>query len=240
MDWPRHKPTLRTDPSMVQRRGFENRASDKRHGRLVCVPVRYADDFIVGAPEGPEAQQVAEREKAVLARHLKATFGLELSPSKTLVTPVTSSMPFLGHIIKARLHRGKPGYEHGPGAEGAHATAATYDQRALRPTHTRPKPQRSTRKAQSHPTRVGLLLSARLGAKRVSISIDHYVWNSILATLKELARRFAWRKPSGRMLRWRDSNQYCFRASTIRVAPYRMAWMPPSHLSSTSMESPVR
>ena len=237
---------------MVQRRAFENRASDKRHGRLVCVPVRYADDFIVlvSAPEGPEGQQVAEREKAELARHLKATFGLELSPSKTLVTPVTSSMPFLGHIIKARLHHGK---------RWVMSTVLVPKARTQRLRRTiKELFDRRTlgRSLKDRLAKLNLILRGwgyfyrhAWCAKRVFVSIDHYVWNSILrwlrkkhphATMKELARRFAWRKPSGRMLRWRDSNQYCFRPSTIRVAPYRMAWMPPSPFSSTSMESPVR
>jgi RNA-directed DNA polymerase len=72
---------------------------------LPSCPIRYADDFIVlvtsdGDPK--ETRVVAEIEKASLANELQRKLGLALSEEKTLVTPVTSTMRFLGHHIRVR------------------------------------------------------------------------------------------------------------------------------------------
>lgn len=47
-------------------------------------------------------QAIAEQEKAALATALERELGLQLSAEKTLITPVTSSIRFLGHHIKVR------------------------------------------------------------------------------------------------------------------------------------------
>ena len=95
-----------SDPTLIARRAFMNRASDRRAGRCVMVPVRYADDFVIlvcagdGAPD--KAREIAEQEKASLAAMLSAEMGLTLSPEKTLVTPVTETLRFLGHHLRVR------------------------------------------------------------------------------------------------------------------------------------------
>jgi group II intron reverse transcriptase/maturase len=99
----------RTDPEATARRAYENRANDKRRGRAVFMPVRYADDFIIlvtedGSPE--EIRITADEEKAALAHELEEKLGLELSEEKTLVTPVTSTMRFLGHHLRVREQPG--------------------------------------------------------------------------------------------------------------------------------------
>jgi RNA-directed DNA polymerase len=64
--------------------------------------------ILVAAPTGPEqfeqAREVAMREKEELAALLKSELGLELSETKTLVTPVTEPMRFLGHHVRVRRH----------------------------------------------------------------------------------------------------------------------------------------
>jgi len=90
--WPRRTPTL-------QNRGRANsatrqlaRAYDRKRGRVLFFPIRYADDFIilVSAPHGPEqsrrAEEAANHEKVALATALRDTLHLELSETKTLVT----------------------------------------------------------------------------------------------------------------------------------------------------------
>jgi hypothetical protein len=51
------------------------------------------------------------------------------------------------------------------------------------------------------------------GAKRVFVALDHHLWWTIYRWLKEkhhhvgmrkIYARYAWRKPGGRMWRWRD------------------------------------
>jgi hypothetical protein len=49
-------------------------------------------------------REAAIEEKTKLATALKEQLGLELSEAKTLVTPVTEPMRFLGHHIRVRRH----------------------------------------------------------------------------------------------------------------------------------------
>jgi group II intron reverse transcriptase/maturase len=78
---------------------MEARSSDRRAGRPVHFPVRYADDFIVlvsGAAEDAAA------ERAALATLLQQRMGLTLSPGKTRITPLTEGFEFLGHRVRMR------------------------------------------------------------------------------------------------------------------------------------------
>ncbi len=107
--WPRHTPTSLTDARAVEKRALRMRAED-RNRRPVLYPIRYADDFIilVGVPAGERqyerARDLAHAEKARLAADLKERLHLELSDAKTLVTPVTTTMRFLGHHVRVREH----------------------------------------------------------------------------------------------------------------------------------------
>ena len=60
--------------------------------------------IVLAATDGDpkEIHAVAETEKASLASELEHKLGLILSEEKTLVTPVTSTMRFLGHHIRVR------------------------------------------------------------------------------------------------------------------------------------------
>lgn len=73
------------------------RGRDRREGRCVFFPIRYADDFVV-LVSGTQEDAIAE--KSALAEHLRLTTGLELSPEKTKITAVTEGFEFLGfHVI---------------------------------------------------------------------------------------------------------------------------------------------
>jgi hypothetical protein len=54
--------------------------------------------------DAEEARKIAEQEKSDLAEWLSSRMGLTLSPEKTLVTPVTHTMRFLGHHLRVRQH----------------------------------------------------------------------------------------------------------------------------------------
>ena len=65
--------------------------------------------FIAVAPgpgQGDRAREVAQAERAAVQALLKRESGLELSETKTLVTPVTKSFAFLGHHICVRRSHG--------------------------------------------------------------------------------------------------------------------------------------
>jgi hypothetical protein len=87
------------------------------------------------------------------------------------------------------------------------------------------------------------------GAKRVLRFTDHYVWWTIYRWLRkkrpdtpmrDLYRRYGWRKQRGRSIRWRDGETYPYIAASLRVRRYSLAWQRTPDFASTSMESPVR
>ncbi len=77
------------------------RMGDRKAGRPVFFPVRYADDFVI-LVSGTREQ--AEQEKADLASHLRETMSLELSDDKTRVSDPTEGFAFLGHRVRYKWH----------------------------------------------------------------------------------------------------------------------------------------
>src|SRR5262249_22550070 len=75
------------------------RTTDRRLGRPVFFPVRYADDFVVLVSGSHEA---ALAEKTSLAAYLQDTMRLELSAEKTRVTALTEGFEFLGPRVRLR------------------------------------------------------------------------------------------------------------------------------------------
>ncbi len=75
------------------------RMSDRKAGRPVFFPIRYADDFIVLTSGTFED---ACKEKQSLEGFLKDNAGLTLSPAKTHVTAVEDGFNFLGHRVRMR------------------------------------------------------------------------------------------------------------------------------------------
>jgi len=226
-----------TDPTAIARRAFMNRANDRRAGRCVFVPVRYADDFIilVGSPKGDpqEAREIAEQEKSQLAEMLQSHMGLTLSPEKTLVTPVTLAMRFLGHHLRVRQHPRKrtlvprlviP-------KDRSQRLRRTIKQIFDRSTTTETLEQQLKR---LNPVLRGWGYFYRhaWGAKRVFASLDNYVWWTILRWLhkkhpktrmRDLAKQYGWHRPRRRSLRWRDGTMVPMMLTTLRVAHYRMS-----------------
>lgn len=75
------------------------RMSDRKAGRPVFFPIRYADDFIVLTSGTFED---ACKEKQALEEFLKDNAGLTLSPAKTHITSVEDGFNFLGHRVRMR------------------------------------------------------------------------------------------------------------------------------------------
>ncbi len=254
--WPRRTPTLVAEPAVIQERAQASRNYDRRCGRPVLYPIRYADDFVilVGAPPGPQqherAREIAEREKQALAEMLKERLRLELSERKTLVTPVTSSLRFLGHHVRIRHDRRR---------RQAIVTAVVPKDRSKR--------LRQIIKTIFRRATIGSTLGDRIrmlnprlrgwvgfyrhawGAKRVFQHVDHYVWWTILRWLRKkhhhapiarITARYGWRKPGGIMLRWKDGTTKLFEAVFVRVKPYRVAWDKTPDFARDTTESPVR
>ena len=77
------------------------RRRERRAGRTVFLPIRYADDFVI-LVYGTEEQARAEKE--ALAAFLDQELKLTLSPEKTHVTALTEGFTFLGHRIRLKWH----------------------------------------------------------------------------------------------------------------------------------------
>jgi group II intron reverse transcriptase/maturase len=253
--WPRRTPTLLLDARKVQLRAINNRRNDKRQvDRAVLVPVRYADDFIVlvSATPGPGQQEQAHHaalaEKAALAKVLKEVLNLELSETKTAVTPVTSPMRFLGHHVRVQR---SPIY-------GWSSKCIIPKDRSKRVrSWVRERFGGDTRSAslKEHLDRLNPMLRGwsayyrhAWGAKRVFAELDRHVWwtvyrwlraKHVKVPMRRIYARYAWRKPGGRTWRWRDGDTTVFEMVRQRVERYRHAWMKTPAFASTSRESPV-
>ncbi len=240
--WPRHTPTTLPDAAATELRALRARCSD-RGRKPVLFPIRYADDFIIlvsvppGARQQERAREVALAEKEALAAMLKERLHLELLEKKTLVTPVTEQLRFLGHHVRVRTH---------PATGRPVSTAVIPKDRSQR--------LREAIKNLFRRETLGTGLAERLrilnpllrgwgyfyrhawGAKHVFSGLDHYVWWTIYRWLrkkhprgarKRLATRYGWRKPGRRALRWHDGNVVPFEVARIRVGPFSLGWMRP-------------
>jgi RNA-directed DNA polymerase len=75
------------------------RARDRKAGRPVFFPIRYADDFVVLVSG---TYDDALREKEALAQYLKNTARLDLSSEKTHITAMGKGFEFLGHKVRMK------------------------------------------------------------------------------------------------------------------------------------------
>ena len=248
--WPRRTPPRQrrgsepwqplTEPLVIHKRACRNRSYDKSRGRVVFMPVRYADDFIIlvdvpTALQGnDQGRSVVEREKAALASFLKDELGLELSEEKTLVTPVTETMRFLGHHIKVRRH---PGHGRWVSTALIPRDRSQRLRRTVKQFFSRATTGRTLEERLQEINRVlrgwGYFYRHAWGAKRIFSAIDHHVWWTILRWLRKkhrvqtdklIKKRYGWRKPRGRMIRWHDGKTKCFAVASLRVLPYSLAW----------------
>jgi RNA-directed DNA polymerase len=253
--WPRRTPTLRTEDKRIAERAYRARGTDRERGMVIFFPIRYADDFIilVSVPPGPEqsqrAAEVANQEKGHLATLLKEKLQLELSETKTLVTPVTKKLRFLGHHVRVRPHP----------AHGRMVSTTVIPKERTQRLRERIKREFGPM-GRSFP--LGVLLR-RLnpslrgfcnfyrhawGAKRIFSALDHYLWWTIFRWVKKkhgrawkgvVDARYGWRKPGGRQLRWRDGDVLPIEMSRVRVRPFSLSRLRPPDFATPSMESPV-
>jgi group II intron reverse transcriptase/maturase len=75
------------------------RKTDRKAGRPVFFPIRYADDCVV-LVSGTYEDAVKEKES--LKEYLKETASLELSEEKTCITETVKGFEFLGHRIRMK------------------------------------------------------------------------------------------------------------------------------------------
>jgi RNA-directed DNA polymerase len=250
--WPRRTPTSLTEPAAIVKRATAARRFDRAQGRNVFMLIRYADDFIifVSAPPGPAqlvaAETAALREKSAIAESLKRELNLDLSESKTLVTPVTSPLRFLGHHVRVRRH---PGHGRWVSTAVVPKDRSHMLRERIKDMFRRPTIQLSleSRLRLLNPILRGWCNFYRYawGAKRVFDSIDHYVWWTIYrwlrkkhpaAPIRVLRKRYGWTKPGRGGLRWKDGDIRPFELAPTRVQHFKLGWLKPPAFAVTDGE----
>jgi group II intron reverse transcriptase/maturase len=235
-------PTRRDSPS-AERRARNARHIDRRRGRTIVFPIRYADDFLllVGVAPGPHlwerARRAAEEEKAAVAALLREELGLELSDTKTLVTPVTRTFAFLGHHVRVRYNR-----------DFGRVSCVTLIPKE-RSHRMRERIKRLCRRYRTGQSLRDLLRELNWllrgwssfyrhawGAKRVFSSLDFYAWWTVYhwlrkkhqrAPAKTLRALYQSKKPGMRRGQWHHDGVTLFITARTKVGRYRLAWSRP-------------
>ena len=196
--------------------------------------------LVIGAPPGPEqyerARQAAENEKAAVAALLKEKLGLELSDTKTLVTPVTKAFAFLGHHVVVR--------DTPRGFKRPIACVTLIPKE--RSHRLRERIKRLCRRTRTGQNLHDLLRDLNWllrgwsafychawGAKRVFCSLDYYAWWTVFrwlrkkhqhAPVKALKALYPPSKERGvRRGQWHHRGVTLFVTGRTRVGPYRLA-----------------
>lgn len=206
-----------------------------------CYIVRYADDFVV-LTKGTVEQ--AHELKAEIATFLHDELHLELSAEKTLITPVTEGLDFLGfHIRKYKR---------------SNQTLITPSKKAQ--TRFRSEVKARARKGFSRGDAAGVVVInryligwgqyyRRVSSSRVFTSLDHYVWYRVWKTTRRLRSRangrlsrarhykrhyVRYRFDLNRKNRWRGGGHYGAWADAARERAYivtRLAFLPISYIT---------
>jgi RNA-directed DNA polymerase len=173
-----------------------------------------------------------------VAALLEQQLGLELSGSKTHITPVTKAFPFLGHHVRVRFNR-------------------CFQRKACvtlipkeRSHRLRERIKRLCRRDRTRQSLRDLLRALNWllrgwrafyrhawGAKRVFGSLDYYTWWTVFRWLRKKHQRApvkalkALYRPSKergvRRGQWHDRGVTLFVSERIKVGPYRLAWARP-------------
>jgi hypothetical protein len=192
--------------------------------------------------------KTAEQEKAELAKLLRKEMGLELSESKTKITPVTSPMSFLGFTIRVQYNPksrwiSKLVIPRSKSHKIRQAIKDIFKSNTL------------SKSLQNRLTKPNLILRGwgysyrhAWKAKRVFNSIDNYIWHTISGWLRKkhkgkgtnyLHRLYKKRIPGRKASVWTEGGITPFRLFSIPVFRFRHGWIKPPKYALTFTESPV-
>ncbi|HEV8262265.1 MAG TPA: group II intron reverse transcriptase/maturase, partial [Burkholderiales bacterium] len=230
--WVHHRSKIqsrRTCDGMTAAQGARNR--DRRAGRPVFFPVRYADDFVILVSGGRD-EAIAEKE--ALAEHLRQTTGLELSPEKTRITALTDGFEFLGFRVSLRWDQ-RFGYSPRVEVPKAKAADLRYKVKQLTGRDTTRLSLAETLQ-RLNPILRGWANYYRYctGVGRTFTSIDWYVADRLWrwmrkkrpnAGMRNIARlrQPSLRRPTRKL--WRDGKVEQYLLSWMPVRRYLLGWM---------------
>ena len=219
-------------PQDGKRAAMQCRMQDRRMGRTVFFPIRYADDFVV-LVSGTKA--AAEAERNALAEMLRTEMGLELSAEKTRITRLTDGIAFLGHRIRMRRD---PRYGWAPRIEIPKQKQADL-RYAIKQLTQRSSLVLSLQELLETVNPVlqgwGHFYRYCTNAKRILANLDWYVGDRIwrwmrkkrpharVVELKRLRQRT--RRPNSRRVVWQQDGVEQFIMSSLRVRRYQRGWM---------------
>jgi group II intron reverse transcriptase/maturase len=230
--WTHHRQKIRAhrrcDPVTA---AMQARMSDRKAGRPVFFPIRYADDFIVLVAG---TQEQAEHEKAALAEYLLDTMGLELSIEKTRVSDPTEGFEFLGHRVRYKWH---PRFGFMPRIEIPNGKRADIRYKVKQLTTRSTIGWSLSRLIQKlNPILRGWGNYFRFctGASDLFAGIDHYVgdriWRWLMKKHQSLGRKKTTIRRLPSSLRptrriWREGRTEQFLLSSLKVERFRRGWM---------------
>jgi group II intron reverse transcriptase/maturase len=201
---------------------------ERKAGRPVLLPVRYADDFVV-LVAGSEAQAHGEKEE--LARYLHEELKLTLSVEKTHVTALTEGFQFLGHRVRLRWD---PRWGYWPRLEVPKEKVQDLRYRVKQMTN-RGRLHLSFQEVIDALNPVllgwGRFYQHCYGAKGVFARVDYYVWDRLRRWLRkkypktprrQIRRRY-WRRLGSRpRFRWVDERPVAIVAD-LKVGRHNLA-----------------
>jgi len=221
---------------------MESRSSDRRAGRQVFFPIRYADDFVILVSGSRED---AIRERQTLETMLKNEMGLTLSPEKTKITALTDGFQFLGHRVRVYWDER---YGWSPRIEIPKEKVADLKYKVKQMTKRSTVQWSLAQLLQKlNPILRGWANFYRFctGAKRILASLDWYVRDRIWRWLRKKYpkanahlilgfRKGSQTKPNWKI--WQADGIEHFQMSWLQVLRYRRGWMKPALFTLTPGE----
>ena len=207
------------------------RMTDRKAGRTVFFPIRYADDFVV-LVSGTREQ--AEQEKADLANYLRESMKLELSIEKTRVSDLTEGFQFLSQRVRYNWH---PRFGYMPRIEiptSKRADLRYVVKQMTKGANTLWSLSELLQKLNPVLRGWGNYYRFCTGASRHFAALDFYVGDCIWRWLMKkhrklhrkrtrLARLPSLLRPTRKL--WREGNVEQFLLSMLRVERFRRGWM---------------
>ncbi|MBU6296961.1 MAG: group II intron reverse transcriptase/maturase [Alphaproteobacteria bacterium] len=240
--WVHPDPTGRVSRQPMLLAASARRRWDRQAGHCVYFPVRYADDFVV-LVSGTQEDAIAE--KSALAKYLRETLGLELSPEKTKISAMTDGFEFLGFRFVVQWDK-----RYGYCARVQIPKSKSRDLRRKVKECTGRSNARGTLGAklqELNPILRGWANYFRFcfGASRVFTSLDWYTGDRLWrwqrkvrpnANASEIAkgRQRSSRRPTVRL--WRDGPIEQYMLAWTPVCRFRLAWMGTPHFAMSSGE----